>query len=137
MDYKTFTHIRSLLKAIRLLEPDDDYLMAIREMVESLKKGKPTKIRFYFGLLRRKEWWYLVFRTHRGSGAYLFLRLLEKKGVDKPIEDRVLWRFVKDPENWKQAEKDSVADEPDDEEEPPPRNTATNNIGPGTAQGGW
>jgi hypothetical protein len=133
LDTKIFLYIKKLLKILKELDEKDHYREAFKKMAKAL--GGKTGIRTYFGLLRLEEWWYLVFRTHKGRGAYLFLRLLKQKQLldsDKEISDEDLGDFIANCENWNQAKTDSDSDVPESDT----KNTAKNNIGPNPGEGG-
>lgn len=149
MDYSTFAHIKSLLETLRKPEYEH-YRRAFKKMAKKLKKRKEkgkkqpgkhkTKIRKYFGLLSLVDWWYLVFRTHKGRGAYLLLRLIKEHPeiLDAPIDDNTLWSYLTNEEDWDQAEDDSDDDELPDTD--PDTNEAENDIGPlpfPPPGGGW
>ena len=53
------------------------------------------RIRNSFRLLSLEDWWYLVFRTHGGKGAYLFLKVLKLN-----LSDLQLWNYIGDCANW-------------------------------------
>lgn len=154
MDYRTFTCIKSLIETLK--DPKyANYKKAFIKMATKLKKRKKkpkekvhgkhkTKIRKYFGLLSLWDWWYLVFRTINGKGAYLFLRLIK----DHPtildvtvLTDQQLWDYIVNLNNWDQAEEDFNDDEvPDPDPEEPVTNEAENDIGPlpfPPPGGGW
>lgn len=148
----TYLRIKSLLKTLKSLPKKYEPLKrAFRVMVLS----KPRNIRKYYGLLSLEDWWYLVFRTANGRGAYLFIRLLEENIKDKaalsksidpldvaianlldPKKDPYIWDFISSCKNCKDADDDKEEDEPPPEEPEPspedPDNTeqAEKEIGP-------
>ena len=145
LDQAVFVNIKSLLEILRKPEYAN-YKKAFEKMAKKLKKKrkKPrdkhnTKIRKYFGLLSMRDWWYLVFRTEKGKGAYLFLRLIkEHDAINQPISDTQLWDYIMDTDNVDQAEEDSDVDEEPNTD--PDTNEAENDIGPlpfPPPGGGW
>lgn len=121
MDMKTFIHIRSLLKIIREAKEikektkrQKQALAAFNRMSKALADGnKGTRIRRYFALFWLEDWWYLVFRTYKRRGAYLFLRLLNDRPdlLTKKIDGKHLWELISDHKRWVQAAKDSDSEE--------------------------
>lgn len=89
MDYKTFYHIQSLLKTV---EKRKELAKIFAEMAKDTRSGKLGR---YYRMFSLKDWWYLVFRTYRGRGAFLFLKVLGKN-----LTDDELWEFIADCENW-------------------------------------
>ena len=110
-----------------------EYRQAFVKMAKALKGGKRPEVYRYFGLISIKDWWYLLFRTRAGSGAYLFLRLIadnaklltaEDDDFGKLDVDQIIWKYLSVCKNVEQAETDS-------EEDPVPgETTAENEKGP-------
>lgn len=140
MDYKTFIHIKSLIIKLKKLDQKHDFRMAFLKMSKALnekgtkeKLSEPTGIRRYCGLFQLKEWWHLLFRTHNGRGAYLFLRLIKDDNIlEERTTERKLWKLVTDCSKCTQAENDSESDV----DEEPQGNQAVNEKGPGISEDG-
>ena len=108
-------HMKSLL---RLIKQNEEVKKLFNKMVDKMRKGQPVELRRYIRLLSIKDWWYLVFRTFRGRGAYLFIKIL----ADGITDDEKLWIYVSICKNWAEAAQAAEADETDPEEE--------NEVGP-------
>ena len=142
MDSKTLELMKSLIETIGR---NEEVRKAFQKML-IFGEGK-RRIRRFYGLLSIKSWWYLVFRTCKGRGAYLFLRMLEelgiltKKGEFKlPKDWKEIWKYICNCDHSKVAQKEAEEDytippwpTPDAPEEPEPEpdtQTAESEIGP-------
>ncbi|MFW9958086.1 MAG: hypothetical protein ACFFCT_08445 [Candidatus Odinarchaeota archaeon] len=149
MDRKAFQHMRSLARIIldtdsrksEIKEAEElrkQFLLSFEKMRDALQNGEPTRMRRYFALFSLEDWWYLVYRTYERRGAFLFLRLYQKHGLDKLTKGSTLWKELKKSENWKNAEEDSKRDPAEPVQcTDSDTNLIENEDTPGTSDDGW